>query len=286
MERSVKLICEVTKAGNTIFKRIFAERPRAEAGKPRAHRTAPTSEAVREMNDKASERQLQIKLNHNFADGDFHLVLTYAGEPPDPARAMKDLQKFQRDANRLYRSKAIVLKYITVTEYKHERIHHHVVMTGGVDLAACILPLWPHGIIRPTWLNTDGDYRRLASYLIKETTKHFRAEDAMGKRRYRCSRTIETPETRRDYVKETEIDDPVPPAGWYIDKDSCYEGMNPVTGRRYMEYVLLPLYPDAKYGKWKRLKQIRPQPLGQQRWLSDNYEYQTEIAIDVNQEEF
>jgi hypothetical protein len=43
---------------------------------------------------------------------------------------------------------------------------------------------------------------------------------------------------------------------------------------------MLPLIPDAKYGKWKKLKRTRARSLGLDAWLKENDEHQIEFDID------
>jgi hypothetical protein len=155
-----------------------------------------------------------------------------------------------------------------------------MVLSCGVGLDD-IRKIWPHGhVIHHNDLYSAPDFRQLAEYLIKQTNDRFRDDNEVYHRRYSPSRTIELPETRREEVDESELETPKIQAGWFIDKDSYYEGFNPVTGQMYNEYVLLPIDADSKYKKWNRMKKTRPAPDGTAAWLRKNLEYQYEMSLD------
>ncbi|MDR1954301.1 MAG: hypothetical protein LBQ21_07535 [Clostridiales Family XIII bacterium] len=274
----MKLRKEITKAGQTYFIRIFGARKSRPPGMKREKRCRPTCEQVRHLNALRAERYFQMLLNHNFRDGDYHLTLTYEVVPTvDQAR--KNIEKFQRRLRSLYRRRGVLLRWVSVTEYQRNRIHHHMVITGGVSLED-IKAIWPDGFIFDRRLHTHGDYRDLASYLLKETRHHLPAEGVPSNRRYGYSRTIVKPETRREDVNLSEMDTPKVPKGYYLDEETKFEGLNPVTERPFVEYVLLPLAPEADLKKWKRLKRTRPKPDGYQAWLRDHAEYQLQMPTD------
>lgn len=269
----------VTVAGKTIFEKIACERPKKIPGQKRIKKQNPTPEAVRKINEKNAIRDLAAILNHNFHPGDLHLVLTYAGEPPDPEEAKKHLSRFERKMNEAYKKAGIIFKRVSVTEYHNKRIHHHIVCTAGAS-PKVILSLWKHGFVYPVLLDETGDYRKLAEYLIKETRKHFRDPDAISKRRYNCSRSIERPETKKEEVSfltyKKAIEKPRARKGYYIDQDTYYRGTDPVTGHDYVEYVQIALDEEPrikKYKKGKRVKNKNPYNT----WLEKNEDLQLEF---------
>ena len=246
-------------AGSTIFVKIGQTRESMAPGEKRSSKQAATPEMIERVNQKNAERILAIILNYNFRPGDLHLVLTYAGTEPTKEQARKDLEKFKRDLPKAHRKTGSLLKWVSVTEYTHKRIHHHVVCTGGLTIWELSM-LWGKGIVRETPLDDTGDYRRLAAYLIKETSKSFRDSDAVSQRRYNCSRSIQKPEVRKD-DKASCADillDPKPIKGYYIDQDSIFRGKNPITGCSYLEYVMISLDPiRPRVKKWNRGKKTK-----------------------------
>ena len=45
---------------------------------------------------------------------------------------------------------------------------------------------------------------------------------------------------------------PKPIKGYSIDEDSIYQGVNPVTGIPFMEYVMISTQPDPRLSIWPR----------------------------------
>lgn len=85
-----------------------------------------------------------------------------------------------------------------------------------------------------------GQYKDLAAYLVKPD-----AEDEAGnmvtESSYSHSRgnlVIQEPEIRRTSRKKI-LDEPVPEPGYYIDKSSICQGINPITGREYLHYIMI-----------------------------------------------
>ena len=133
-----------------------------------------TPEDVAKVNERNAEKELRRKVNHNFKPGDLHLVNTYSGKEPNLEEAKKDIEEFIRKIRNLFRSQGKVLKWISVTEYKNKRIHHHLII-NAISVND-LIKYWPKGHIRPSFLDSTGNYKKLAAYLIKETSKTFRFE--------------------------------------------------------------------------------------------------------------
>ena len=212
-------------------------------GKRRGEWQRPTPQAVERANERRALEKLWLLLNANFAEGDLFVLLTYRKENrPDGDTAKEQLAKFLRKARALYRREGKELKYIWVTEYKNAAIHHHLVM-NRID-PTLLAPLWPHGMVRTESLYEDGQFRGLAEYLIKETSKTFR--EAGGKR-WNPSKNLTRPKESRQVVsagswrKEPKI-----PKGYRLWGE-VESGVSQITGWPYQRYVLLAL-PPAKFG--------------------------------------
>lgn len=274
---------EVIVAGSLISCRIYDSRKRV-PGEKRQKKSKPTKKAVMEINRRNAERELMLKLHHNFGPGDLHVVLTYAGEEPTMEQAKKEVENFLKRLRRYFRKKDMTLKWIMVTEYKNKRIHHHMILSqmDTYDLEK----LWTAGKARPTHLEGSGDYRKLAAYLIKETEKTFRQPDAYAKQRYSCSRTVVNPPKKTDErISPSQIEkDPEPVDGYYIDPDSIYRGINPVTGIPYLEYIMISLNPVPRLRIWPRGKKGRyKERYYQTKDLEE--EYQVEFIMPWEEEE-
>lgn len=227
-----------------------------EKGKKRAPKINPTPEDVRKVNDRNAEKELGRTIDNNFIPGDWHLVLTYSGKEPTQEEAKDHFDKFKENLRKKFKSLGIILKWVAVTEYSHDRIHHHIVCSK-IDFEI-LTALWPHGDVRPSILKQHRNYRKLAAYLIKETSKTSRLPESVNRRRYNCSRTIVKPEVRYEYVSSKDIeDDPEPIKDYYIDQDSIRRGWHEVTGYPYLEYTMLPLIEDEpRIKKWRRGKKV------------------------------
>ena len=195
-------------------------------------------------------------MNHNFKPKDWHLVFTYAGDEPSQEQAKADREALIKSLRNLYKRLGIALKWVTATEYMHERIHHHMVITYAPfeEISA----LWSHGDVRPSSLKQNRNYRKLAVYLIKETSKTYNQPGSVTKRRYSCSRSVVTPEVKRDFVGFVELaDDPKPVRGYYIDEDSVRRGVHEVTGYPYLEYDMISLSEEPRLKRWPRGRRIK-----------------------------
>lgn len=213
---------------------------------------------IQEANMKQAARKLARKINANFRPGDWHVTLTYRREQrPDPETAQEYLQKFLADMRKEYKKYGSELKYIQVTEYKHKSIHHHLILnninTGKKTTADFVRRLWKgRGNPKFVGLYDNGEYSRLAEYFIKETEKTFREEGSPVKQRYSCSRNLITP---KPYIRlrkaKTWKQDPKPRQGYYIDKDSLYNGVDKL-GYKYQRYIMIRLVPDDE--DWQETK--------------------------------
>lgn len=116
---------------------------RATKGK-RGKRKKVTEPKQRNLNDKNSRRYLVQLGNGNFGIGDLHVTCTYSNEylPESEEEAEQQVRNFlRRIKGRRERLGLEQLKYILVTEYGHKkgeeeritRIHHHIIMNGGMD---------------------------------------------------------------------------------------------------------------------------------------------------------
>jgi hypothetical protein len=248
---------ETIAAGRVLYVKETPRRRPAPKGK-RAEKRNPTPERMLRLNEHHAIRELAIKIDANFTAGDLFETLTYAGSvPPSEAEAKKRLDKFKSALLRKARQKGVPLRWVATTEYKHNRIHHHVIIGGGLTPEE-VSALWPHGRTRTTFLYGET-FRGLAEYIIKETRKTFRDPDTPFKRRYSCSLNVKTPPAKTEIVAHVDLDgDPRPPKGYYVDPDSVYRGENPFTGARYLEYTAISLTDEPRIKAWRRGKKTRP----------------------------
>lgn len=208
-----------------------------------------TKEEIREANRKQAARKLARKINANFKPGDLHVTLTYRKESrPSPEEARRIIRGFMKALRKEYRRHGFELKYIHVTEYAKKAIHHHVIVNwvndGKSTARDYIRQLWKgRGNPKYVDLYDTGEYQSLADYLIKETEATFR--QSPEKQRYACSRNLVNPkpERRTKKAKRGWRKDPKPRKGYYLLKDSLYNGFDKL-GYPYQRYVMVKLKPE------------------------------------------
>lgn len=218
-----------------------------------------TKKEMQEANMRQAARKLARKINANFRPGDWHLILTYKKDKrPDPEQAKRILKEFMDKLRDEYRKCGFQLKYIKTTEYLNKNIHHHLVINnindGKRTTESITRELWKeYGRRHFVPLYEEGEYKRFADYIIKETEKTFRSEDNPNKQHYSCSRNliIPQPEIKTVQVKTIWEKNPKPWSGYYIDADSLYNGFDKM-GYPYQRYTMIKLNPiEADWVPWE-----------------------------------
>lgn len=221
----------------------------------RAARSNPTREAVMKNNDKVAAKELTRLMNSNFHPGDWHITLTYDDEAPSEQEAKKELRNFIRRMGREFEKAGREFKWIAVTEYKNHRIHHHIVMSF-CD-AQTIRRQWKRGIVRFTALDRSRNYKRLAEYFIKETTKTMREPGNETKKRWTSSRNLTRPIVKREIVQARAMhEQPKAFKGYQIDEDSIRRYEHPFTGIEHLEYMMISTDPVPRLKSWRKGKII------------------------------
>ena len=157
-----------------------------------------SKKAQKNLNDRNSRKQFIRLINSNFTKDDYIMHLTYSNEnlPPSIEDAEREVYKLIRKIN--YRRKKKKLqnaKYIYVTEYdpqKKIRVHHHLIIEGGIDRKV-MKDLWTNGTrIKVEELEPDEyELSGLANYLSK---------DPKGKKRWKASKGLKQPRERKSYT--------------------------------------------------------------------------------------
>ena len=157
-----------------------------------------SKKAQKNLNDRNSRKQFIRLINSNFTKDDYITHLTYSNEnlPPSIEDAEREVYKLIRKIN--YRRKKKKLqnaKYIYVTEYdpqKKIRVHHHLIIEGGIDRKV-MKDLWTNGTrIKVEELEPDEyELSGLANYLSK---------DPKGKKRWKYSKGLKKPKERKSYT--------------------------------------------------------------------------------------
>ena len=190
-------------------------------------------------------------MNANFHPGDWHATLTYDDEAPSQKDAKKELRNFIRRMGREYEKAGREFRWIAVTEYKNHRIHHHIVMS--FIESNVIEGQWKRGYVRFTALDRSRNYRKLAEYFIKETTKTMREPGNETKRRWTSSRNLIRPIVKREIVQAKALyENPKAFKGYEIDPDSVRRYEHPFTGIEHLEYAMISSDPVPRIRNWRK----------------------------------
>lgn len=238
---------QTIEAGSTI--EVYKYYKKRERKGKRSNRIRPTPEEMEKINQYNAERKLRLKINANFREDDLFVTLTYRKEErPDPGKAKKEIKKFLDALRKEYKKIGSDLKYINVTEYRNKAIHHHLILNHipGKDAAKLVRSLWPFGRPDFKFLDSTGQYKDLAAYLIKETSGTFRENkenDSGHKQRYSCSRNLVNPIEKTEIIRRAVrwANNPKPAKGYYIDQDTIYNGTDAFTGLEYQRYTMVKL---------------------------------------------
>ena len=213
-------------------------------GQKRKDKKKATPEDIERQNQWIAEKNLRRLINNNFGPDDWHMILTYQKDKrPDVKEARKAVRKFLAAMRKDFKKLGKVLKYILVTEYENKAIHHHIIIenivVGQTTTAKLVKKNWEYGRPKFVPMDDNGEYKDLAEYLIKETSKTFKQKENPNKLRYTRSRNLEIPEPAVEEMYRHEFDkEPKPLPGYYIDKDSLVTGINKA-GKPYRYYTML-----------------------------------------------
>lgn len=193
----------------------------------RSKRSEVTDEAQQERNRQNAIRRLNAILNCNFSDGDYHVTFTYQRQnrPESKEEAKKNYSALMRALKKAYTKAGVEFKYIAVTEYESKSIHHHIVLPK-IDITV-LQKCWnfsSRGKLYISPLNTDGEYLKLAEYLVKETDKTSKNSDGLYKKRWNASKGLKQPVIVREIIEAKSFrNDPKPLKGYSIRKYVDFE---------------------------------------------------------------
>lgn len=155
------------------------------------------------LNDKRAKRYFIQLANANFGEGDLAVHLTYAPEflPDSYEEAIKIVINFLRRVAYLRKKRGLPpLKYLLITQMGRngKRIHHHILMNGGLDRDE-VESLWwkvkeskkkKRPAVMYGWANADRlkpnkkGIANMAGYMVQDST---------GKKHWTQSQNLEKP---------------------------------------------------------------------------------------------
>jgi len=228
-------------------------------GQERAGKGKPTPEQVEKVNRRNREKLSRRRMRMYFRERDLFVTLTYRvdARPADMETAKKHFQDFAKKAGRAYRKQGIPFRWIRNIENGTRNAWHvHLVMNRIPDIDLVVADAWPHGRVDLRPCSTEGDWSKLAAYLTKTPATEPRLREAS----WSSSRNMPLPEPEKRVVYRWETwGDVRIPKGFYLDKKSYHEGINPVTGYKYREYTLVrTIRKEEKHVGGKRIHRDKP----------------------------
>lgn len=211
-------------------------------GQKREKKKKATPEQIKKQNQWMKVRKVRRLIKWNFSEGDYWLTFTYrpADRPKNMEAAKKDMSNLLNRLKYHYKKQDKQLKWILKMEQgARGAIHAHMILNriDGGDLL--LARQWKKGRVHMQLLYEEGGFQDLAEYIAKKS------DSSQGEPYSRSRNMIEhDPETkvmkRRTWQKEIK-----PPKGYYVDKTSVIEGINPVTGYPYRYYTLIKIGGDT-----------------------------------------
>lgn len=155
-----------------------------------------TPDRVFRNNISRAKRKLILLLEENFrVIDDLWITLTYKGDTPEYNRCVQDLKNYFRRVKRLRERRGLPeMKYLyTVGHDEGQRIHAHVVMSGGITREE-LEKLWGMGIANCHMLqNFGGGLAGLANYLYRQNEKEKLRGNRVNYKSWTGSRNLTQP---------------------------------------------------------------------------------------------
>lgn len=212
-------------------------------GQPRQKKQKATPEQIERINQYNREKLARRKLRLHFEVNDYFACLTYRREnrPPDMKTALKHFQQFMRKVREAYRKRGFDVKWIRNIEVGTKNGWHiHLIINRIPDTDIILAASWLHGQVVNKLLYEKGEFAQLAAYITKTPKTDPKLKEAS----YSTSKNLPVPPPEKKIVYGWKLTDKIRvPKGYYLDKQSLREGVNPVTGYGYRSYTLLKLQP-------------------------------------------
>ena len=211
-------------------------------GQIRLPKKKKTPEQVAKINQRNKEKLCRRKLRQHFYVGDYFVDLTYRKEerPEDMSEAKKHFKLFIQHVKREYKKRGHELKWIRNIEVGQRNAWHvHMVINRIPDTDLILRKAWQKGKVIMQNLTADGKFRKVAEYITKSPVN----DKSLVESNHSASRNLPVPEPEKKIYRRwrTWKNEPMIPKGYYLDKDSMYEGENPITGYPYRVYSLFKL---------------------------------------------
>lgn len=231
-------------------------------GQKRAERKKATPNDIARVNQWNKSKKARHRLRKYFNVNDYFITLTY--RPKDRPKSMKEckehFRKFYKYVGKEYKKRGYELRWIRNIELGvNNNWHIHVVLNRIPDTDIILGGAWEqYGSVKNRQLLYEkGEFKDLADYITKDEKTEALIEHIKDKDRkkfldhkiveanYSTSRNMPLPEPKVKKLKHWPKE-PKSRKGFYIDKDSLFEGENKFTKCPYRHYEMIRLERSGK----------------------------------------
>lgn len=232
-------------------------------GEPRTRNRKPSPEVLRKSNQRRKEKRCSRMVKKYFNDDDYALTFTYEKDkrPKDMAECKKHFRKFYTDLRKEYGKRYYELFWIRNIEVGPRGSWHIHMVVNRIEGADWIIKeLWPYGGVYFQYLKTDyyDKGKDIGEYIAKSEIS---APEKITESSWSHSRNVREVEPKTQAIgRSTFRKELKPPKGWYLDKESEYEGLT-VTGYPYRTYTFRRLVPKRVNHRMTkaRIRQLKRQ---------------------------
>lgn len=210
-------------------------------GEKREAKTKPTPAAVRKQNQRRREEKAERIIAANFQEGDLVRTLTFAKEkrPKDMKEAQAVFRRFYTRLKREYRKRFYDLCWMANIECTERGAWHiHMICNKIFGASDIIKELWQElgGVYDQTLKDLTRAGKKLGAYFTKTPESTEAGEHKVTEAKFSHSRNLEIPEAEEKVIHGWRLtDQPRAPKGYYLIKDSYFEGVTE-EGYKYRRY--------------------------------------------------
>lgn len=217
-------------------------------GEKRAEKKKATPEEIARVNQWNKEKKARHRLRMYFHVNDYFITLTYKKEarPPDMKTVKRHFRDFYTYLRKEYRKRGQELRWIrNIENTATDNWHIHVVVNRISDTDVILSKAWSHGKVRDKQLLYEkGEFRRLAQYITKDEKSQAKyleegiLDHKITEASYSTSKNMPLPEPD---VKKLDRwpKEPKVRKGFYLEKESYFEGKNKFTHYPYRHYTMI-----------------------------------------------
>ena len=210
-------------------------------GQKRAEKKKATPEEIARVNQWNKSKKARHRLRTYFKVNDYFVTLTYRKEkrPKELKEAQSHFRTFYKYVGKEYKKRGYELRWIrNIERGVKENWHIHVVLNRIPDTDIILSRAWEYGKVKDKQLLYEkGEFRELADYITKDEKSKV-IDHKVLEEKYSTSRNMPLPEPKVKRMKRWQKE-PKARKGFYIDKDTLFEGTNRFTSFPYRHYEMI-----------------------------------------------